>query len=511
MNICREEVNIHYEYYKSSNTKVTETLIFIHGLGMDLHTWDYLIPLLKNKYHLLLYDFRGHGGTDRGNATLEMDILAEDFLFLIDYLEVSHFHIIAQGFGGFIAIEAAEIRSEAINSLTLIAVPIHYPKQLGQKITETRKQLIKQDESMKSVGEILIPHILLDDDETKREVLLNGYKKVHPDIYFELFHTGFGDKAISQLRNLEVPVLIMSGSEDKVYPPELSSATLNFISDAKCLIVPYASFLIQLDQPQITADWLERFIQQRHGAAELTQLFDNEYKKHLTTEMYAEIREIFNKDNKAKVNKDILRVDIMDGFKVHLNDTPILTGWSKRKAKALLVYLVIQRSVTRDELCEVFWPDVKLQNAKNQLRVSLHHLKQLLEAHIQDKEESILITDREHVMLLAEVESDLLIYLKWINEAEQIENAQDKIAQYTAILTRRSSNILPGLYEDFFQNYRRKIEHLWAEIALYLAEWYEDKHDYKRAFFYLEIRQNYVFDQSGLQERLEKLKESEYL
>lgn len=75
-----------------------------------------------------------------------------------------------------------------------------------------------------------------------------------------------------------------------------------------------------------------------------------------------------------------LDVNIMDGFSVYLNEERIHGLWGKRKVKQLLVYLALQQSATREELCDVFWPDTDLKSTKDSLRVALHHLKKTLES-----------------------------------------------------------------------------------------------------------------------------------
>ena len=39
-------------------------ITFSHALGNNLHLWDSQVDMLKDRFHILRYDHRGHGGSD---------------------------------------------------------------------------------------------------------------------------------------------------------------------------------------------------------------------------------------------------------------------------------------------------------------------------------------------------------------------------------------------------------------------------------------------------------------
>src|SRR5699024_10075390 len=116
--------------------------------------------------------------------------------------------------------------------------------------------------------------------------------------------------------------------------------------------------------------------------------------------------------------------------------------WNQRKAKPLLCYLVLQRTTTRDQLCDIFWPDIDIQKAKNQLRVSINHLKHLLTVSRSNKEDfSFLKVDRQHISLRGHIDSDLINYLQLMKEARMSEDERTRNVQYKKILESRSNQL----------------------------------------------------------------------
>ncbi|MGO0062143.1 alpha/beta fold hydrolase [Brevibacillus fluminis] len=68
MYVVKDGIKIHFKY--SESIKVTGnggTIVLIHGMGMDMSSWDDLTPFLVYHYNVLRFDLRGHkaGGRTR--------------------------------------------------------------------------------------------------------------------------------------------------------------------------------------------------------------------------------------------------------------------------------------------------------------------------------------------------------------------------------------------------------------------------------------------------------------
>ncbi|MFD2043470.1 alpha/beta fold hydrolase [Ornithinibacillus salinisoli] len=500
----RDNIHINYEWIQSEDPYAEETLILIHGTGLDMHSWDFVIPYFRKHYDVVVYDLRGHGDSDAGEQKRTVEILSEDLKYLLSELDIQNYHFIAQGFGGLVAVYLAaqdEEVKQRLRSLILFSVPFHYPKKLGDKVINQRKEFVNGQRNVLEMGKKLVNNICYDLTEDKEKILLHAFEKVSPEVYFDLFHTKDLHHAIMYLQKVDKPILILSGSEDEVFPPELNSASLNFNPNARYYTVPFASFLIQMDQPEITSEWIHNFIEKQNNNQR--NVSENNYQEELTSEMYSEIRGMFS-EKREHYNE--LHVHIMNGFGVVVNGERIHEGWGKRKAKQILVYLILQQSVTRDELCDIFWPEVDLIHARNRLRVALHHLKHLLEAD-RKTSASILVTEREHVFLQGKVKSDLHSHLEAIENAQLLEDDNQKAMQYKKILAEITDNPLPGLYEEWFLNKRNCIEEKWGDMSIFLADWYEKQGKMKNTLYYLKTALKYKIDDFHLNERVNILEQ----
>ncbi|MGP4041695.1 alpha/beta fold hydrolase [Gracilibacillus sp. D59] len=480
---------IHYKWLHSNESNKKNVLVLLHGLGLHLNSWGPILPLLERDYDILLLDLPGHGLSDYSGEKPILDRMCRDLRHLKTYLQINEFHLIGQGLGGFVAIQYAHQYREEILSLTLIAVPINYPKKLGEKQVTNRKKISNHSKSLEVLGEELIPQICYNTTEENKSILREGYRKVNKEVYFELFNTSHIEMARKQLQAMNKPLLLLVGSEDPVYPPELFSATLNAVPSARFLTVPDASFVVQLDQPSIVAKWIHQFIQQKSIKNKVKYKYLSELKFEMERELEAQIERLDKRVNHISVL-------MLHRFEVIINGLAIVQGWGKRKAKVIFTYLILQKSVTRDELCDAFWPNLSLTKAKNQLRVSLHHLKKILEPAQISQDEPIVVTEREHVVISGTINTDYLVYRQKLENGLKLSKGIEKVEIYEECLKIASDNFFPGLYEDYFQQIYHQLERIWAGMAEFLVDWYQNIGEKQKELQYRELLEHFGFKSS---------------
>ncbi|WP_175631850.1 alpha/beta hydrolase [Virgibacillus siamensis] len=493
----RKNVSIHYEKLWSENSYAGETIILVHGLGPDMNSWRFILPGFLQHYHVFLYDIRGFGESEAGDEPLTLDLLADDLDFLIREFNIGPYHLITQGVSGFVGVKHAGRQHEGnLRTLTLMTAPVYFPKKLGNKIIQQRRDWVEEAGSLYPLAKSIITQNCYPLTEEKASILFQAYAKVTPDVYFQLFVNHFEDNAAEQLGKVNVPTLLLSGAEDDVYPPELFAASTHLYPDARHFIVPNAAFMMQMDQPKLVSAWVHQFIEK---ATDKRTHPDNTYRRTLNSEIYREINDMHVSD--APIN---LHVNIMNGFSVLLNEKRIDGQWGKRKAKQLLVYLALKQSATRDELCDTFWPDTDLKGAKNSLRVALHHLKKTLETTTN---RAVLSGDKEYIYLRGDIHSDLHQYMEKIKHAHEMENDVARAASYEQLLRNAMDNPIPGLYDEWFMELRDHLENEQGTMALFLADFYEKTNDRTACMNYMRMAVRYYQYDVHLQDRLAALEE----
>jgi pimeloyl-ACP methyl ester carboxylesterase len=77
-----------------------EPLVLLHGWPQHWYCWHRVVPLLADRYRLVMPDLRGHGWTDAPPAGYDKEQLATDLLGLLDVLDLPRVGLIGHDWGG---------------------------------------------------------------------------------------------------------------------------------------------------------------------------------------------------------------------------------------------------------------------------------------------------------------------------------------------------------------------------------------------------------------------------
>ena len=90
-------INTHHKLEGTPNSPV---LIFSNSLGMDLHMWDAMVPLLLPYFQILRYDTRGMGKSEVTPEPYSVELLGQDVIDLMDKLKIDKAHFCGLSMGG---------------------------------------------------------------------------------------------------------------------------------------------------------------------------------------------------------------------------------------------------------------------------------------------------------------------------------------------------------------------------------------------------------------------------
>lgn len=88
--------------YKLTGTPNSPVLALSNSLGTNMGMWEELIPNLLPYFRVLQYDTRGHGGSEITDDTYTIDLLGNDFIALMDKLQIDKVYFCGLSMGGLI-------------------------------------------------------------------------------------------------------------------------------------------------------------------------------------------------------------------------------------------------------------------------------------------------------------------------------------------------------------------------------------------------------------------------
>lgn len=470
---------VHYILQEAQTNKEAETLVLIHANAVDLRAFDPLLHYLGDRHHILRYDLRGFGKSDNDQpiSALTIGHFIMDLQELLDTLKINSPHIIGWQMGALIGAGFASLYPNKVKSLTIMSMPCHPPHMI-ESIRSHRKEL--------SGGKREIPFEYL-------EAMASTLPKGHPelaklkeyanhiefDLYAKVMDLTVSADPIKDIKNLHCPTLILSGSKEVLFPPHYLRLHTIHLRHCRLVMIPNASSLIVLDQPKGIAQLINDFISEPVEPPPISDPFIRSVDESML-DYVSQIQSEWL--HKLEAHKQ-LQIDILQQFQVFIEGDQIVNGWNKRFAKPLLAYLTINRSTTRDHICEALWPHSPIQQAKANLRVYLSYLRQLLT--IPGSDHSFLVMDGAHVYLQGEVKCDAVAFMEKIQEAQHetsVETKQDLIDQLLNNLPRR---LFEPLDIDWFLQLKTQIEEDLIDLVLWNANRYKKQKDYLTAIRHL--------------------------
>ena len=251
-------VELNYEIHGERGPWV----VLSHSLACDLHMWDAQIALLKDRYRVLAFDTRGHGKNDAPSGEYTLDQLVEDVRGLLTGVGVDRAHWVGLSMGGMIGMLYALTHPGTFQSLVLCDTSSRIPAELAPAWAGRIKTATEQGMAALVPGTLerwfTEPFRQSRQDVTDRVAKMIVSTKVEG--YVGCCHAIPRIDCTDRLHAITCPVQIIVGEQDAGTPVAMSEAIHSAIAGSELVIIPQASHLSNLEQPEKFNEALNRFL-----------------------------------------------------------------------------------------------------------------------------------------------------------------------------------------------------------------------------------------------------------
>ncbi len=251
-------IELNYELHGDKGPWV----VLSHSLACHLHMWDAQINLLKNRFRVLAYDTRGHGQSDAPAGAYTLDELVEDARGLLSGLGVEKPHWVGLSMGGMIGMEYALKYPGAFQSLVLCDTTSRMPAEMAPAWEGRIKTAT--EEGMSALVDPTLERWFTEPFRNSRQDVIDGVA----DMIVSTSVTGYVGcchaipkiDCTDELHTITCPVQIIVGEQDAGTPVVMSEAILKAIPGSELVVIPHASHLSNLEQPEKFNQALDRFL-----------------------------------------------------------------------------------------------------------------------------------------------------------------------------------------------------------------------------------------------------------
>ncbi|MFV8189336.1 alpha/beta fold hydrolase [Streptomyces spinosirectus] len=255
--------------YRLDGPEDAPVLILGPSLGTTWHMWDRQVPELTKQWRVFRFDLPGHGGAPAYPVDSVTELTSR-LLATLDGLGIQRFGYAGCAFGGAIGLELALRHPERIASLTLIAASPRFgtADEFRQRGVIVRTNGL--DPIARSSPDRWFTHGFAAAQPAITEWAVQMVRTTDPGCYIAACEALASFDVRSQLSGVEVPTLVLVGSEDRVTGPAEARTLVAGIPDARLAVVPGASHLVPVEQPAAVTDLLVR-----HFSSDWRPAFDS--------------------------------------------------------------------------------------------------------------------------------------------------------------------------------------------------------------------------------------------
>lgn len=233
-----------------------ETLVFSHSYLVDHRHFEPQIAALEDRFRILAYDHREHGGSDRTPTSYDLDDIYEDGVGFIEATCEEPVHWVGLSTGGFVGVRLGIRRPDLLRSLTLMdtsaeAEPFFYRIKyhlmltvlgwvgFGPLIGETMKAMFGpaflRDPGREAERELWKERMTAND----REALVRFGRAIFSR-----------DDIHGEVGRITTPTLVVVGEDDRAKPPEEARRLAEAIPGARLEVIPRAGHLCTVEEPE---------------------------------------------------------------------------------------------------------------------------------------------------------------------------------------------------------------------------------------------------------------------
>ncbi len=235
--------------YRLEGPEDAPVLIMANSLGTTYRMWDEQAPALSERFRLLRYDHRGHGGSPVPPGPYGMEDLGRDVLALLDRLGVERFSFCGLSIGGMVGMWLASEAPERIERLVLCCTSARFDSDAYS----SRARTVRED-SVAKIADAVLERWFTAPFRQNRPDLVEWAGQMLRGTPVE----GYAGccEAISvadlpkRLGGIQAPTLVIAGADDPAAPVEKAEFIRDSIPDARLAVMEQAAHLANVEQPE---------------------------------------------------------------------------------------------------------------------------------------------------------------------------------------------------------------------------------------------------------------------
>jgi pimeloyl-ACP methyl ester carboxylesterase len=258
------DLKLHYLDWGNSGAT---TMLLVHGLCCEAHYWDFFARNLRQDYHVVALDQRGHGESSwAGNYTLEQ--YADDLAGFIEGLAMNGIVLIGHSQGALTAILYTGAHPDKVARLVLVdngpELNVEFIGQVQKGLSNLSMVCDSEEEAMRKITKLESPHY---SEDYKQHLVTHTMKrdgtgrltfKYDPLMrYSELVRVEW---LWPYMKKITCPILVVRGMESTLLLREGARKMADTLPDVTLAEIEHAGHFVMGDNPEAFEAAIRNFL-----------------------------------------------------------------------------------------------------------------------------------------------------------------------------------------------------------------------------------------------------------
>jgi 3-oxoadipate enol-lactonase len=246
--------------YRFDGPKEGRVILVANSLMANGSMWDWNLAALADRYRVLRYDKRGHGGSGVSPGPYSIAQLADDAVGLLDALGIEKVHFMGLSIGGMIGQQLGARYPERVYSLALCNSASEMPPR---SLWEERFEIARTqgiaglvDGTIKRWFTAPFIDRAPQDIEKVRQMILG----TNVDGYMACGSAVRDMAQSTMLLKIKTPTLVLSGQYDPACTVDQGTVLHRLIDGSKMVVLKDAAHLSNIEQPAAFNSAVREFI-----------------------------------------------------------------------------------------------------------------------------------------------------------------------------------------------------------------------------------------------------------
>lgn len=227
-----------------------KVLVLIHAFPTDKRLWQSSLTMLSKKFRVITLDLWGFGQSSAVNgAAISMNDYANEIKVLLDHLHINKVIIGGESMGGYIALSFYANYKKMTQGLVLSNTQAIADTNEMRQIREKTAQTVLKEGTVSVINAFMAKALTQNASAKVRAALFAILNSQSPNaLASALRGMSIREDTSDLLAKTNLPVLIITSTEDQVISPEQSLAMHKLCKTSTLVTLDHAAHLSNLEQ-----------------------------------------------------------------------------------------------------------------------------------------------------------------------------------------------------------------------------------------------------------------------